>query len=145
LLQRDLLPLGPAGRIFDRAPRQRLERHATAMELRLEDVGDGLQLHVVGGGDHDVGLVEGDLVLAALEVVARLGLPPDLIERVGDLLHVDLTYEVERVLGGHGSLVYRSGTVATQAGGTNVKSVSGKPEFTASRVKRMLTVFSNWS
>src|SRR5262249_57164989 len=109
--------------------------HGPTMELRLEDVGDGLQLHVVGGGDHDVGLLERDLILAALEVVARLDLSPDLIERVGDLLHIDLADDVERVLGGHGSLVYRSGTVATPAGGTNVTSVSGKPEVPPGRGK----------
>src|SRR5207244_1499106 len=46
------------------------------------------------------------LVLRALEVVAGFDLPARLIERVGDLLHVDLAHDVERVFRGHGDIDY---------------------------------------
>src|SRR5574341_466782 len=111
LLERDLLAERAARHLFDLPVRQRRQRHAAFVEARLEDVHDGLELHVVDGGHHDVGLVEDDLVLRALEVVARLDLAPRLVERVGDLLHVDLARDVERVLGGHGGPPYLRGTV----------------------------------
>ena len=70
--------------------------------------------------------------LVALEVVARLDLAPRLVERVGDLLHVDLAHDVERVLAGHGPSLL---TAAGHGGdalwaATNVKSLSARPLFT---------------
>src|SRR5262249_48343981 len=145
LLQRDLLPEGAAGGLLDVAIRERLQRHAALVQARLEDVDDRPELHVVGRGSGDVGLLDGHAALGALEVVAGVDLPPRLVERVGDLLHVDLARDVERVLGGHGPSAYLSGTITTPLGATKVKVRSGSPLFTAIFVKRIVTVFSNWS
>src|SRR5262249_29140477 len=143
LLDGDLLPERAAGRLFHLAVVQGLERDATLVELRLEDIDDGLELHLVGHGQRDVGPLELHLVLRALEIVAGVDLAPRLIERVRDLLHVDLAHDVEGILRGHGRLSYLRGTVATPGGGTNVNRRSGSPPFTTSFVKRIVTVFSN--
>src|SRR6185503_15644442 len=96
--------------------------------------------------DRDVGLLDLDLVLDALQVVAGLQLATGLVEGVGHFLHVDLAHDVERVLGGHDSSPsYFMGTVATPRGGVNVNWVSGRFVFTATRLNCMVTVFSNWS
>ena len=63
LLERDLLAQRAARGRLDLAVGERLERHAALVELRLEDVDDRLELHVVGGGSVSVGLLDGDLVL----------------------------------------------------------------------------------
>src|SRR5438034_933847 len=144
LLQRDLLPEHAAPALLDLAVGERLQGHAALVQARLEDVDHRLQLHVVGGGDGDVGLLELDVALRALEVVARRDFPARLIEPVGDLLHIDLARDVERILGGHGPSYFR-GTITTPFGATNVKVRSGSPLFTAIFVKSMVTVFSNWS
>src|SRR5882724_10105644 len=102
LLERDLLAERAARRLLHLAVGERLERHPTLVETRLEDVHDRLELHVVGRHDGEVGLLERDLALRAFEIVARLDLPPRLVERIRNLLHLDLAGDVERVLGGHG-------------------------------------------
>src|SRR5258705_6268902 len=107
LLQRDLLPKHAAPALLDLAVGERLQGHAALVQARLEDVDHRLQLHVVGGGDGDVGLLELDVALRALEVVARRDFPAGLIEPVGDLLHIDLARDVERILGGHGPSYFR--------------------------------------
>src|SRR5262245_17495275 len=145
LLERDLLAERTARALLDLTVRERLQRHAALVQARLEDVDDRLQLHVVRRGRVDVGLLDRHVALGALEVVARSDLAARLVERVGDLLHVDLARDVERVLGGHGSPAYLSGTITTPLGATNVKVRSGSPLFTAIFVKRIVTVFSNWS
>src|SRR6267142_814691 len=142
LLERDLLAERAARRLLHLAVGERLERHPTLVETRLEDVHDRLELHVVGRQDGEVGLLERDLTLRALEIVARLDLPPRLVERIRDLLHLDLARDVERVLGGHGP-PYLSGTITTPFGATKVKVRSGSPLFTDIFVKRIVTVFSN--
>src|SRR5262245_26072957 len=101
LLQTDALALETTGGVLHLAVGEGLERHAAPMQPPLEDVHHGLELHLVGGGDHDVGLVQGDLFPAVLEIVAGVDLPPGLIDRVGDLLGVDLADDVERVFSGH--------------------------------------------
>src|SRR5207249_602196 len=74
LLERDLLLERPAGGLLDLAIRERLERYAALVETRLEDVDDRLELHVVGAEHEDLVRLEPELVLRALEVVARLDL-----------------------------------------------------------------------
>ena len=121
------------------------------MEPGLEDVKHRAELHVVGGGEDDVHLLRGDLVLPALEVVAGLDLLPRLVDGVGNLLHVHLARDVEAVLGGHGRLLpvtarrYRgsSGTTATPLGGVKTKSASLSPPLIATRVNVMVTLFWN--
>src|SRR5882724_4607737 len=142
LLERDLLAERAARRLLHLAVGERLERHPTLVETRLEDVHDRLELHVVGRHDGEVGLLERDLALRAFEIVARLDLPPRLVERIRNLLHLDLARDVERVLGGHGP-PYLSGTITTPFGATKVKVRSGSPLFTDIFVKRIVTVFSN--
>src|SRR2546422_6285416 len=151
LLERDLLLERPAGGLLDLAIRERLERYAALVETRLEDVDDRLELHVVGAEHEDLVRLEPELVLRALEVVARLDLTPRLVEGIRDFLHVDFACYVERILGCHPGFPllrgaffpHRSGTVATPFGATNVKSRSGRLELIATFVKRIVTVFSN--
>src|SRR4029453_13213505 len=88
LLQRDLLPEHAAAALLDLAVGERLQGHAALVQARLEDVDDRLQLHVVGRGHRDVGLLELHVTVGALQVVARRDLPARLIEPVGDLLHL---------------------------------------------------------
>src|SRR5262245_51944246 len=109
LLQPDLLPARAARRGLDVAVGESLQRDTALVKLALQDIRDCLELHVIGRKQDDVGLVEGDLVLRPLEVVTRLDLTARLIERVGDLLHVDLAHDVERVLGSHGDIDYHRG------------------------------------
>jgi hypothetical protein len=45
------------------------------VELGLEDIEHGLELHVVGGGEDEVHLLLDDVVLGSLEVVAGLDFP----------------------------------------------------------------------
>src|SRR5687767_4494748 len=117
LLEGDLLPQLVARRLLDGPVGEPLQRDAALVQLRLQDVRHRLQLHLVGGEQRDVGLLELHLVLGALEIVARLDLPPRLVERVGDLLHVDLADDIERVLGGHeGYRLPPLGSAATGAG-----------------------------
>jgi len=100
------------------------------VELGLEDVEDGFELHVVGRGEHEVHLLLGDLVLGALEVVARLDLALGLIDGVGDFLHVDLAGDIEAILGGHGRLLSSAKLQRDDGrplGGVNAKRVSGTP------------------
>src|SRR5207244_13629472 len=101
----------------------------------------------------DLVRLEPELVLRALEVVARLDLAPRLVEGVRDLLHVDFACYVERILGRHSGFpllrgvffTHGSGTVATRFGATEVKGRSGKLELIATFVKRIVTGFSNLS
>src|ERR1044071_1193180 len=104
VLERDALAQGSPRRGLRILDGERLQVDAAPVELGLEDVEDGLELHVVGGGEDEVHLLLGDLVLGPLEVVAGLDLPLGLVDGVGDLLHVELARDVEAVLGGHGLL-----------------------------------------
>src|SRR5919108_2060594 len=63
LLERNLLPELIAGRLLDGPVGQPLERDAALVQLRLENVGHGLQPHFVGRKQGDPGLLELDLVL----------------------------------------------------------------------------------
>ena len=74
------------------------------MELRLEEVEDLPEDVVVVGMDDDVVLLQAQLALRLLEVVARLDLPRRLVDGVGDRLRLDLARDVEGVLApGHGA------------------------------------------
>src|SRR5690606_30002803 len=80
-----------------------LERDAAAHELALEDVEHGLDaLLGVRRHDHEVLAAPGDRGVDAPEVVALRDLLGRLVQRVVDLLPVDLADDVERGLRGHG-------------------------------------------
>src|SRR5262245_10834736 len=104
LLDVDPLAHGATRRGLDLAVAERLERHAPAVELRLEDVEHLLQDVVVVRVDRDRALVEAQLGLRLLEVVARLHVARRLVDRVGDRLRIDLARDVEGVVAlGHQS------------------------------------------
>src|SRR5258706_2655867 len=80
LLQGDRLTQHAAAARLHLAGGQGLERHAALVQPGLENVGHGLELHLVGRAQLDLGLLQEDLVLGALEVVPGLDLPACLIE-----------------------------------------------------------------
>ena len=102
VLQGDGLPHGAARGRLGIAHGERLQVDTAAVQLRLQDVEDGLELHVIARGDGDHHLFLLDLVLRPLEIVAGLDLALRLVDGVGDLLHVELARDVEAVFGGHG-------------------------------------------
>src|SRR4029453_1123499 len=145
LLERDLLAEGAAGGLLDFAVGERLQWYTALVQARLQNVDDRFELHVVGCGRGDVGILDRHAALGAFEIVAGVDLASRLVERVRHLLHVDLARDVERVFGGHSPLAYLSGPITHPLGATNVKVRSGSPLFTAIFEKRIVTVFSNWS
>src|ERR1700730_5780079 len=74
ILEGDALAHRPPRRRLGILDGQRLEVDAAPVELGLENVEDGLELHVVGRGEHEVHLLLGELVLGSLEVGVRLEL-----------------------------------------------------------------------
>ena len=98
LLDLDPLPHGAARGGLDLPVGERLRAAPPAVELRLEDVEDLLQGVVVVRVDGDPVLLQPELRLGLLEVVARLDLAGRLVHRVGDRLRVDLARDVEGVL-----------------------------------------------
>src|SRR4030095_15788314 len=79
LLQPHLLPEHAAAALLDLAVGERIQGHAALVQARLEDVDDRLQLHVVGRGHRDVGLLELHVTVGALQVVARRDLPAAIV------------------------------------------------------------------
>ena len=71
------------------------------MELALEHVDHGAQLHVALGRQGDLLLLELDLRGEVLEVVPCTDLPTSLVDGVDQLLVVEVTDHVERELLGH--------------------------------------------
>ncbi len=96
LLHGDALAHGRTRGRLDGPVGQGLQRHAALHQLALQDVVDGLQLELVGGGEHQrFLLVHLDVGLRVLQVVAGMDFLQRLLDGVGNLLQVDLTDYVE--------------------------------------------------
>ena len=83
--------------------RQVLHRHVSAHEARLHDLPQRIQLEVIVGGEHQLGVfqVELDRRLRALEVVALRHFLARLIQRVVHFLQIDVRGDVEGALRRH--------------------------------------------
>ena len=93
----DLLAGAPLGRLFDLAVVDRLQRHLALHEFLLEHLGDSLQplLRCRLQLDRVVALLQRHHAVGALEVESVRELAVRLIDRVLDLLDVDLGHHVE--------------------------------------------------
>ena len=87
-------------RLFDLPVAQRLQRHLALDHLLLEHLGERGQARLALGVELDLLVFQLDRAAGVLEVVARGDLARRLVDRVADLLHVELGHDVE---GGHGS------------------------------------------
>src|ERR1019366_6983806 len=94
----DHLALVALGRRLGLLGVQHLEVDAAPVELALEDVEDGFELHVALGEEDQLLLLQGDLHRDALEVVPGLDLPACLVDSVDHLLVVEVADDVERGL-----------------------------------------------
>ena len=88
---RTLLP--PGG--LDLAPVEDLERQVAPDRLGLDEVLDRRRPVLVVGHEDDLVLGLGQVDRHALEVVALSDLAPDLVERVAQLLFVEVADDVE--------------------------------------------------
>ena len=102
-LERDLLANGATAGRLDLAPLEDLEAQASPHGLRLEQILRRAGAIVVVGreGDRVLAQLEGDL--AALEIVARRDLAARLVQRVDQLLLVEVAHHVERRISCHDS------------------------------------------
>src|SRR3954466_11568295 len=87
---------------LDRARLQRLERKLPADRLLLEHLIGRLQPIFGSRGHLDRLVLQLERGVRVLEVEALVDLAAGLVDRVADLLHVDLGDDVEAGLGGHG-------------------------------------------
>src|SRR5688500_15724214 len=92
----DLLAHGAASGRLDLAPIEDLEGEAAAHRLGLEPALGGAGTVLVVGGQDDRVLVELERDLAALEIVPGRDLATGLVERVDQLLLVEVAHHVER-------------------------------------------------
>src|SRR5262244_97059 len=156
ILEGDALAQGAPRRRLRVLDGQRLEIDDATVELGLEDVEHGLELHVIGRGEDEVHLLLDDVVLRSLEVIASFDLPLGLIDGVGHFLHVHLARDVEAVFCRHDLSAYVSvaraggylmsrGTTAAPLGGVNAKRVSLRAGLRTTRLNDMVTVFWSWS
>src|ERR1035437_7400967 len=95
-----LANLHPA-RLVDRPPVEDLEREVPADRLGLDQLADRLRTELGVGQAREGVLLLGDLRGRALEVEARGDLAPDLVQRVSQLLGVELGDHVEGELTSH--------------------------------------------
>ena len=101
--QLDLLAdLVAAGRL-DLAPVEDLERQVAPDRLRLDEVLDRGGPVLVVGDEDELVLRLRQVDRDALEVVALADLAPDLVERVAQLLLVEVAHDVERDIACHAS------------------------------------------
>ena len=100
LLQRDLLAHGGTGRGSDGPERQALQRHLALHQLLLQNLGHGFQLEFVLAGQHDliVLLVELDVGLRVLQIVALLNFLQRLLDGVVHFRQLDFGDDVESVV-----------------------------------------------
>jgi len=114
LLHFDLLADGAAGGRLDFAVLEGLERDVALGQLALKNVGDGLELVVVGAGESELGFaVELDVGVRPLEVVALGDLLERLLNGVLNLGDLDVADDIERIFCGHWFLVYdKAGNIA---------------------------------
>ena len=98
--QRDGLADGALRGLLDRAVVERLQRHLALHHLLLEHLPQRLQARLGLGVDLDGLLLELDRRVGALEVEPLRDLARGLVDRVANLLHVELGDDVEA---GHGS------------------------------------------
>ncbi|MPM91673.1 hypothetical protein SDC9_138805 [bioreactor metagenome] len=83
----------------------RLQVDPTAHQLRLEDIPDGLHPLLAAGLHRDLVARPADGRVGALEVETLPYLPGSLIERVVDLLAVDLADDIEGTVCSHASIL----------------------------------------
>src|SRR6185369_2878463 len=95
-----LAHLVAAGRLHG-PPVEHLERQAASDGFRLDQVLDGARAELVVGDEDDLVLALLQVDGGAAEVVALDRLAPDLVERVAQLLGVELADDVERGLATH--------------------------------------------
>src|SRR5262245_9190016 len=95
-LEREVLLRAAARPGLDRFLGQRLQRHLPARELLAQDVGEGPDLEIVGGAEVDGVRLTTHLRRRSLEIEALPDLLQGLVDRVVDLLEVDLAHDVER-------------------------------------------------
>lgn len=93
--QLDCLFDGAAGGGFVSLEVQDFWREFAVYNLLDEHVLERLELHGIGNEELDVIIVEGNVGVQALEVVAGLDLALDLIDGVFELHHVELADDVE--------------------------------------------------
>src|SRR5438105_3298832 len=94
-LQRDLLADGATRRGLQLPPLEDLEGEAAPNRLGLDEVTDRLGAELVVRGERDLALSELQAGATALEVVPRRDLAADLVERVHQLLLVEVAHHVE--------------------------------------------------
>ena len=104
-MQADPLPDGAARRRLELAPVEDLERKAAPDGLGLEQVLDRAGAEVVVGMKRDLVLAELQRHLRALEVVARRDLAAHLVQRVDQLLLIEVAHHVKRRIGHLASLL----------------------------------------
>ena len=101
-LDRHLLAGRALGGLFDLAGIQRLQRDLSLDQLLLEHLVQRAQPVLGRGVEHELVLPELDRRLGVLEVEPGRRLAVGLVDRVADLLQVDLGHDVEA---GHGSTI----------------------------------------
>src|SRR5450759_1370735 len=95
-----LADLHPAG-LLDGAPVEDLEREAAPNGFRLDQLANRLRPELRVGHDGERVLLLGDLRGRALEVEARGDLAPDLVQRVAELLGIELGDHIEGEFASH--------------------------------------------
>src|SRR5262249_6248709 len=88
---------------LDLAPVEDLEREVAPDRLRLDEVADGSRPVLIVSHQRQLGLALREVDRHALEVVALLDLAPNLIERIAQLLLVEVAHDVEGTLACHRS------------------------------------------
>src|SRR5947207_291020 len=92
----------PGGRL-ELPPLEDLERQAATDRLGLDQIADGLGTELDVGGQGNLGLAELKGAAAPLEVIARRDLAPHLVERIHQLLLVEVAHHVKARFAGHSS------------------------------------------